>query len=199
MALNSRRRSGAGSGTGRLRIVAGAARGRILSVPKGRSVRPTPDRAREALFSILGDRCLDARVLDPCAGSGALGLEALSRGALEVTLIELDRRTVETLRENIERVGLEGVRLEVGDCRAVLARLAGEETPPFDLVLLDPPFKAKLGGAIAEHVVELELLSSAGFVVVEHPSKEMLPTLKGLREIDQRQYGTVAFDFFELE
>ncbi|HEV7647807.1 MAG TPA: 16S rRNA (guanine(966)-N(2))-methyltransferase RsmD [Actinophytocola sp.] len=120
------------------RIVAGAAGGRQLTVPK-RGTRPTSDRVREALFSAI-EAALDldgARVLDLYAGTGALGLEALSRGAATAVLVESDANAVSVLRKNIAAVGLPGAVVRPGRVAAVLAEAPGE---PFDLVLADPPY-----------------------------------------------------------
>ncbi|HEX4659646.1 MAG TPA: 16S rRNA (guanine(966)-N(2))-methyltransferase RsmD [Streptosporangiaceae bacterium] len=130
------------------RIVAGAARGRRLSVP-GRGTRPTADRVRESLFATVLTMCglLDgARVLDLYAGSGAVGLEALSRGASDVLLVELDPHAARVIRRNIEAVRLPGARLLADRVERVLTRGRGDD-PPRDLVFADPPY-----GAAAEEV-----------------------------------------------
>jgi len=126
------------------RIVAGVAGGRRLSVPAGRGTRPTADRAREGLFAtVLAVRGpLDgARVLDLYAGSGAVGLEALSRGASDVLLVESDPRAARVIRRNIETVRLPGARLLADRVERVLARGPGAD-PPRDLVFADPPYAA---------------------------------------------------------
>lgn len=195
----TRRKGPPRSGKGRLRIVSGLARGRPLVVPKGRRVRPTPDRVREALFSILGEGCREARVVDVCAGTGALGLEALSRGAKELLLIERDPKVAQTVRENVERVGLEGVDVQIGDARAVLTQRAREGGAPFDVVLVDPPFDAGLALPITQTLVEQGLLAKSGVVVIERPSTAELETPPGLVLTDERRYGTVSIGLFELE
>jgi 16S rRNA (guanine966-N2)-methyltransferase len=126
------------------RIVAGVAGGRRLSVPAGRGTRPTADRAREGLFAtVLTIRGTlgGARVLDLYAGSGAVGLEALSRGASDVLLVESDPRTARVIRRNIEAVGLPGARLLADRVERVLARGPGAD-PPRDVVFADPPYAA---------------------------------------------------------
>ena len=126
------------------RIVAGAARGRRLSAPRGRGTRPTADRVRESLFATVLTICglLDgARVLDLYAGSRAVGLEALSRGASDVLLVESDPRAARVIRRNIEAVRLPGARLLADRVERVLTRGRGDG-PPRDLVFADPPYAA---------------------------------------------------------
>jgi 16S rRNA (guanine966-N2)-methyltransferase len=126
------------------RIVAGQAGGRRLAVPAGRGTRPTADRAREALFATvvaLRGTLAGARVLDLYAGSGAVGLEALSRGAPDVLLVESDPRVARVIRANIEALRLPGAQLLVGRVEQVLARGPGDH-PPRDLVFADPPYAA---------------------------------------------------------
>lgn len=172
------------------RIIAGAARGRVLKVPAS-GVRPTGDRAREAMFNSLGS-LLDlegARVLDLYAGSGALGLEALSRGAGEVVLVESGPKVLPVLRGNVAAVGLPGASVVVGSVPAVVARPA---SAAFDLVLADPPYAVApevvldvLGGLVTNG-----WLAPEAVLVVERPARESAwewPTpLLGLRD---RRYG----------
>jgi 16S rRNA (guanine966-N2)-methyltransferase len=131
------------------RVVAGTLGGRRLEVPKGRAIRPTSDRVREALFSTLGGRVVGATVLDLFAGTGALGIEALSRGATYATFVERDRAVARVLQANLEALGL------VADVRVVAAaRYADEvaadsDAPFFDLVLCDPPYRAPATDVVA--------------------------------------------------
>jgi 16S rRNA (guanine966-N2)-methyltransferase len=120
-----------------VRIVAGTARGtRLGPVPPG--TRPVSDRAREGLFSSLGERVAGARVLDLFAGTGALGLEALSRGASHATFVDRDRTATAAIRDNLERTGLSPAEVVTADADRFLGGL--EESPGFDLVMLDPPY-----------------------------------------------------------
>jgi 16S rRNA (guanine966-N2)-methyltransferase len=152
---------------------------------------------REALFSILGQRCLGARVVDLCAGTGALGLEALSRGAEEVTFVERDRLVARVLRENIEKVGLAVAELVESDVFAALRRFARQEQT-FDIAFIDPPYEAEMFQPIAEALSQGRLLAPGGVVVVEHPA-ESEPAPAGLTLEDRRVYGSVALSFFESE
>ena len=152
------------------RIIAGAAKGTRLAVP-GAGTRPTSDRAREGLFSSLDAtvRLAGARVLDLYAGTGALGLEALSRGAEAAVFVESNRRAVEVLRANVEAVALPGARV----VHAPVGRfLAGAPEEPFDLVLLDPPYALEtvtVDGAIAQ--LAARWLVRDALVVVERSAR----------------------------
>ncbi|MFE6688345.1 16S rRNA (guanine(966)-N(2))-methyltransferase RsmD [Streptomyces sp. NPDC057743] len=123
------------------RVIAGAAGGRRLAVPPGNGTRPTSDRAREGMFSTwesLDGPLAGARVLDLYGGSGAVGLEALSRGAAHVLLVEADARAVRTIRENVKAVGLPGVEVRPGKAEQIAATPAPHA--PYDVVFLDPPY-----------------------------------------------------------
>lgn len=173
-----------------MRIIAGAARGRRLSAPPGDTVRPTSDRVREALFSSLAPMVPGASVLDAFAGSGALGLEARSRGAQHVTMIEQDRRALTVLRRNVEAVGLAGVDVVQGDALRMVAtgRPVGA---PFDLVLLDPPYglgEEDLAGLLRALVPSL---APGATVVVERAAAAPSPRWPDeLQDADERRYGS---------
>jgi 16S rRNA (guanine966-N2)-methyltransferase len=180
-----------------MRIVAGAAKGRRLTAPKGDEVRPTADRVKESLFASLQPILPDARVLDVFAGTGALGLEALSRGAASVTFVEKDRRACDAIRRNIEVVDLPGATLVAAPAERALA---GElEGAPFDLVLLDPPYhlpKATLH-AVLEAVVPH--LAPGATVIVERGARDGVPTWPdALQPGDPRRYGDTSLHRAEL-
>lgn len=173
-----------------MRIVAGQAKGRRLATPAG-ATRPTSDRAREGLFSSLGALLeLDgARVLDLFAGTGAVGLEALSRGAAEAVFVESDRAAAEVLRRNLRDVGLPGGRIMR---RAVAAVLAEPPGGPFDLVFADPPY-ALADDVLAEMLTTLVgkgWLADDAVVVVERSARG--PEFRwpeGIEALHNRRYG----------
>jgi 16S rRNA (guanine966-N2)-methyltransferase len=177
------------------RVVAGAARGRRLAVPPGTSTRPTSDRAREALFSTLTslrgpDGLAGARVLDLYSGSGAVGLEALSRGAVHALLVERDRRAVDVLAANVATVGLPGAQVRADD----VGRLAAAQNPgePYDVVFLDPPYDVP-AAKVAEVLTGLRAggwLADGALVVVERASRDASWTWPaGLAGVQERRYG----------
>ncbi|NJK88475.1 MAG: 16S rRNA (guanine(966)-N(2))-methyltransferase RsmD [Myxococcales bacterium] len=178
-----------------VRIIAGEFGGRRLTAPRGSSTRPTSDRVREALFSILAESISGARVLDLYAGSGALGLEALSRGALLAVFVERDRSAASTLKDNVTALGLAAPKAIVR-VQAVHSFLAAN-ADPFDLVFMDPPYAtasaslAAGGGAIAK-----SLTTNPGLLVVEHASRVQLEPAPGLVAVDRRIYGDTSLAFF---
>jgi 16S rRNA (guanine966-N2)-methyltransferase len=164
-----------------LRVVAGSFKGRPLQAPRGVRTRPTPERVREALFSILGD-VSGARVLDLYAGSGALGIEALSRGAASATFVDKDPRALAAIRRNLDAVGAEG-KVRRRDALGFLTAAGGR----YDLVLIDPPYDsaARLAGPLAERLPAV--LAEGARVVTESDKRKPLELpLPLLRE---RTYG----------
>jgi len=176
-----------------MRIIAGAAKGRRLDTPP-EGTRPLTGKAREALFSILGDRVDGAAVLDLYAGSGSFGLEALSRGAVDAVFVESARAAIVVLQENIDSVDLAG-RVEPGDVEDYLAR----STESFDLVFVDPPWA--LDDGTVDHVSTLlePLLNKGGIVVVHRRAGGGEPTSDNLRLTDRRRYGDTEFWLYEKE
>jgi 16S rRNA (guanine966-N2)-methyltransferase len=165
-----------------MRVVAGQYRGRRLSAPRGTSVRPTSDRVREALFSILGD--LDGlRVLDLFAGSGALGIEALSRGAASATLVENDRAALDALRANLAPLGAADAEVVRADALRWLAGRRG----PYDLVFLDPPYSEarKLAEPLSQKLPAA--LSPEALIVSESDKRD--PLMLAFPLEDERAYG----------
>jgi 16S rRNA (guanine966-N2)-methyltransferase len=166
-----------------VRVVAGEHRGRTLRAPPGATTRPTSDRVREALFSILGS--VDGlRVLDLYAGSGALGIEALSRGASSATFVESDRAALDAIRANLAAIG-EAAEVVATDAPAWLRRAAGERV--FDLVFCDPPYDA--AAAIAQPLSDLlpRVTSPEALIVTESAKRN--PLALELPLVDERTYG----------
>ena len=181
---------------GTLRIISGEFRGRRIRVPSGTTVRPTADRVREALFNILGDTVSGARVLDPFAGSGALGFEALSRGAVEVTFIECDRGVLEVLRDNAEALGAkERARILAGTAERVLADPAGG---PWDLVLADPPYEISIQPWV-EPLVDSGGLAEGARLLVERDARTAgVQRIRNLSLYRSATYGGTRLDFYAV-
>jgi len=182
-----------------MRIVGGALRGRRLVAPEGQAVRPTADRAREGLFNILdhgaafADFSLSgATVVDVFAGTGALGLEALSRGAEHAFFFENDAEALRALRRNI-------AALDQGDRAEVLNRDAarpGHARARCALALFDPPYGADLAAPALSALAENGWFADNAIAVVEHAADETLIPPESFEPIDQRRYGAAAFTFF---
>ncbi|MCW5852721.1 MAG: 16S rRNA (guanine(966)-N(2))-methyltransferase RsmD [Anaerolineae bacterium] len=179
-----------------MRVIAGRARGRRLLPVPGEGTRPITDRAKEALFSILGSRIVRARVLDLFAGTGGVGIEALSRGAAGVVFVERAGKAVETLRQNLETTGLTaGAEVVRGDVFRFL------ETPPrqsFDVVFIAPPQYQGLWLKTLEAVdAQPVLLAEGGEAIVQiFPKEYTEPTLTNLALTDERRYGSVLLLFY---
>ena len=176
-----------------MRITGGRLAGRRLEVPKG-EVRPTADRVRESLFARLG--CLAGkRVLDLFAGSGALGFEALSRGAASVVFVDRSHAVLAAVRRNAEALGVaESVELRRGEAGAVLKRLAG--TGSFDLVFLDPPYAGERLVATLHQLAAAALLANDAVVVAESDRRHPPGAIEGLAAIDERRYGDTLITWF---
>ena len=166
-----------------MRIIAGRWRGHRLAAPKGRQVRPTPDRVREAWMSALGATVVDAVVWDLFAGSGALGLEALSRGARSVSFVERARSAQKAIRENVERLGAQDECTIVADD---VFRFLARSTAPADVALADPPYATGDAAKLVELFVDEPF---ARHLWLEHPWRERLPLPAGART---RRYGDTA-------
>jgi 16S rRNA (guanine966-N2)-methyltransferase len=173
-----------------LRIIGGAWRGRRLRFPAQEQIRPTPDRVRETLFNWLGSRVPGSRCLDLFAGSGALGLEALSRGAAHVTFVERDAVAVGELRARLAEWRAAGAVVEQGDA----ARFISSASGPFDIVFLDPPFASDLLERCARLLDEHRLVAGGALVYVETDAAAGLPPLPATWTVTRaKQAGAVGY------
>jgi 16S rRNA (guanine966-N2)-methyltransferase len=174
-----------------MRVIAGTARGRPLVAPRGTATRPISDRVKETLFGILADRVPDARVVDLYAGSGAVGIEALSRGAAHCDFVEHDRRALAAIRENLQRAGV-GDRGSVHG-QEVLPYLAASGEDRFDLAILDPPYSERAILAPLERLVGR--LAPGATVVIKHHWRTPVPRAQGLTTWRVRRFGETTLTF----
>ncbi|WP_296595541.1 16S rRNA (guanine(966)-N(2))-methyltransferase RsmD [Phenylobacterium sp.] len=187
-----------------MRIVSGEFRGKALVAPKGEATRPTSDRARQAIFNILehapwSDGVRDRRVIDLFAGSGALGFEALSRGASFCLFVETDEAARGAIRENVDAMGLFG-RTRVHRRSATdLGVRPGADGPAFDVAFLDPPYAKGLGEQALERLAAGGWLASGALVVFERGAAEPPPEVKGFTVIDVRDYGAAKVYFLKQQ
>jgi 16S rRNA (guanine(966)-N(2))-methyltransferase RsmD len=180
------------------RIIGGRGKGRRLSAPRGLETRPTGARVRQTLFDILAPRLPGCRFLDAFAGSGAVGLEALSRGAAAVVLIEQSAPAVAAIRNNTTVVGAGGdVQVFRQDAQVALPALASEGRR-FDVIYLDPPYGSDLYERALDAIADAGLLASGGVVVAQHFHKRALPeTIGGLIRARSVRVGDHLLTFYE--
>jgi 16S rRNA (guanine966-N2)-methyltransferase len=175
-----------------LRIVAGSRKGAKIFAPKGLDTRPTGDRVREAVFNLVGP--VDgASVLDLYAGSGAMGLEALSRGAESAVFVESDREACRTIKRNLDKLGLDGAEIA---CRDTLRFLTSARRR-FDLILVDPPYDVVESLAVRLALYLPAVLAENGLVVLESSSRDE-PELPPLERRTSRRYGSARVSLFEV-
>jgi 16S rRNA (guanine966-N2)-methyltransferase len=177
-----------------IRIISGEFGGRILDAPQGRRMHPMGERIRNALFNNVGSEVRDANVLDVFAGTGSVGLEALSRGAKHVTFIERDRLLQKILAGNIERLGVDG-RTDL--IRTSAANwLTTVEPEMFDIIFADPPYADLQLSTVSKL---FGLLKPNALMVLSHPGKGEVPTKNGVVVVDNRSYGNADLTFYRRE
>lgn len=182
-----------------MRVIAGSARGRRLKPIRGGDIRPTPDRVRESVFNVIRDRVPGSRGLDLFAGSGGVGIEALSRGADFVCFVDSRKGAIELILENLSICGFSSDRYRtlVSDYSSALNRLK-EEGVPFDWIYVDPPYDLELYERVLQRVSESLLLAPDGLVLVEHFHKRELPskvgTVSAFRDL---RYGSTGIRLYK--
>jgi len=182
---------------GGVRVIAGELRGRRIEVPRKGDIRPTYDRVRESVFSIIGPRIEGARVLDLFAGTGSLGIESLSRGARSATFVEQDRDVAGVLAGNIDRLGLSAdstvLKLAVAGFLS-----GGRDRAAFDVVFADPPYDSGLAEKTLQMMDSWDGIHTDSLVIVEHRVGDELPDASDrLGRVRRERYGTIEVEFFE--
>ena len=185
-----------------MRIIAGKAKGRVFDAPKGISTRPTLDRVKEAMFGMVQFDVQDRRVLDLFAGSGNLGLEALSRGASHVVFCDADRSAAKLVEHNLCSLGFEGMgSVFSSDCFSLLDQLALRHDS-FSLVLLDPPYASGLLERVISELVDRKLLKNNAIILAEHSRKKPIDAnalcenaRNNLEFREPRKYGEVGVTY----
>lgn len=185
-----------------MRVIAGTARGTRLAAPSGMRTRPTADRVREALFNIIQSRfgLEGAAVLDICAGTGSLGIEALSRGAASCCFIEENRNALAALKRNLSATHCaDRAETLVVEVHKALRHLAARSIS-FDLVFFDPPYASGLYLTVPEALCNLSLMAHGGVLIAEGAKRNIMPdNLGGLVKNDRRVYGDTVLEFYILE
>ncbi len=173
-----------------MRITSGVLKGKRLVYP-GSGLRPTKEMTRQAIFNILGEKVTGARVCDLFAGAGALGIEAISRGAVEAVFVEKDGKVLRFLKENV--AGLKNVRIIRGDVFKVVPKLKEAE---FDIVFADPPYSRGLAKRLIEVVAHNRLVKTGGILVIEHSQKDLPDAPEDWEKIKTGVYGESMVTFF---
>jgi 16S rRNA (guanine966-N2)-methyltransferase len=184
-----------------MRIIAGQFRSRQLKSLKNLNIRPTSDMLRETLFNILGQHVEDSRFLDLFAGTGAVGIEAISRGASDVVLVENHRPTAKLISENLALLEItEGVRVIVSDAPAAIAKLEAGIAIPFNFIFLDPPYANERDyHAVLQALEKSPLLNESSIVIAEHRKTFALPSAIGrLQQFRTLKQGDAALSFYRL-
>ncbi|MDZ7266330.1 MAG: 16S rRNA (guanine(966)-N(2))-methyltransferase RsmD [candidate division KSB1 bacterium] len=183
-----------------MRVIAGTRKGHVLLAPRHRQVRPTSSRVRTVLFDVLGRELTAARVLDLFAGTGGLGIEALSRGAAWVDFVESNRQHARLIRMNLQKTHLDDhAAVLVEDAFAFLAR-RGDDLPPYDLVLADPPYTFDAYSRLLQALATPALLAASGRVVLETSIRLNLPAApSGLQLRSERRISETRLLFYQRE
>jgi 16S rRNA (guanine966-N2)-methyltransferase len=183
-----------------MRVIAGDLKGRRLKAPQAGGLRPTSDRVKEALFAILGEKTSGARFLDLCAGTGAIGIEALSRGARSATFIERDRASLHVLRANLAACGMTECATVVSSTVEAFLRRVPRTDAAYDIIFADPPYHEKDSGpTLLRSVDRPGIMTRDSTVVLEHFSKATIPSEAGrLIRVRQYRYGDTTLSIFTV-
>ncbi|MGQ9630914.1 MAG: 16S rRNA (guanine(966)-N(2))-methyltransferase RsmD [bacterium] len=180
-----------------MRVIAGRFKGRGLFSPRGRGLRPTSDRVKGAIFDILGERIRGARVLDLFAGSGNLGIEAISRGAASADFVDKNPGALRLISRNLELLGVRASLYEMDALDAI--GLMGRRGESFDVIFVDPPYGRFPMGAVLDSLARFDICRPGGMVVLEHDRREEVPEEVGGKLLLKRQkrYGNTIISFYE--
>lgn len=178
-----------------MRIITGSAKGTRLKTPKGLAVRPTGDRVKESLFNILGSRVINARVLDLFAGTGNLGLEAVSRGAVQATFIEQSATSIALIRDNALLTKLTGkIAIRKGNVLSLINQLEEQ----FDLIFCDPPYNQNFVSQVLLRIDKTDILADEGILIIEHSQHETVDvSLDQLQLVRNEKFGETCISFWK--
>lgn len=182
-----------------MRIIGGEYKSRSIAMPKGVEIRPTQDKVREAIFNILGD-VSGKTMLELFAGSGAFGIEAISRGAKSVTFVDNNFRCTQTIKSNLESLGVDTAKYNIirTNALSVLPRLAKDKAK-FDIIFSDPPYYKGIAKKCLINIDSYDILSPTAFILVEHFKKDALDAqLKRLLFVEERHYGDTVITIFNF-
>lgn len=180
-----------------LRVISGTKKGYKIKAPKGQDTRPTKDRIKESLFNILGDISSESMVLDLYAGSGSIGIEFLSRGACKAYFVDRSYLSVKTIKENLRHTKLEdNSKVMKSDFAKAIGSL-DKENIKFNYIFIDPPFGQNLIIKTLKRILEVDILSKDGLIIIEHEKDLILKEkIDSLKRIDYRSYGNECLSFY---
>jgi 16S rRNA (guanine966-N2)-methyltransferase len=178
---------------GKIRVIGGKFKGRKVSVPKVDGVRPTTDRVRETLFNWLQPYIFNAHCLDAFAGTGILGIEAISRGAQRVTFVEQNKKVIQALKSSVELLGADNADLLSGDFFSAMSGLS----KPFDLVFLDPPFETTLLSESLHYLQKKNLLNENAIIYCEQSRHSDFTLTDDFQQLKTKHYGEVAYSLWQ--
>ena len=182
-----------------MRVISGSVRGLKLNTPTNNDIRPTTDRVKEAMFNVIASEIYDSIVFDMFSGSGALGIEALSRGAKKSYFCDKNRQSIEVLKKNIEKTRFEDrSNVTVGDYKVAIDMLK-KNNIRCNLIFVDPPYYEGYFEEVLKSIVENEILEDDGVIVVEHDAKTDIPEIFGLEKFKEKKYGITKLSFYTLE
>ena len=175
-----------------MRIIAGKNKGKKLKTFKGNEVRPTSDRAREALFNILSTEVVGCDFLDLCSGTGAMGIEAYSRGAKSVTFVDSSRDSMKLCLENAKSVGITQTFVNKDAISFIKSAPSS-----YDIIFFDPPYAFSDIAVVLKEIKNSKLLKSGGLFIYEHDKSPLQVEVEGFSIVDSRKYGVAVFDFYK--
>lgn len=182
-----------------MRVITGSARGHKLRTPEGRSTRPTTDKIKESLFNMLAPELYDCEFLDLFSGSGAIGIEALSRGAKSAVFSDISTECIELIKSNLKFTKL-FEKAEVYKQEAIaLVQELGRKGRQFDLIFLDPPYESGMAMPVLEAIVKHAVLKKDGLIVVERASECPLSPVEGLKITREKKYSKTTMTFLTME
>jgi 16S rRNA (guanine(966)-N(2))-methyltransferase RsmD len=183
-----------------MRVISGSKKGRQLKAVPGTGTRPTTDKVKEAIFSMIGPYFEGGQVLDLFAGTGGLSIEALSRGMDKAVLTDIDKKSIDTIKHNLQSTGFtEQAGIYCTDARRAVKALTKRDAK-FDLVFLDPPYRIKLAQELIEQLDQLDLLNPHATIVVEHDTEDVYQDRIGrLQWIRRAEYGDTAVTIYRME
>lgn len=182
-----------------VRVISGSARGLKLNTPGDDRVRPTTDRVKESMFNIVQDWVYDSQVLDLFAGSGALGIEALSRGASQAVFCDNSLDSIKIIKSNIEKARVvDRSQIVRGDFKRCLRDMEAKNQS-FDMIFVDPPYYKGLFEEVLDTIRACKILKKDGIVIVEHDAKRPIGQVEGLEVYKEKKYGITMLTFYCLE